>query len=31
METYTLPQVKQIASGSLLHDSGNSNQGSVTT
>ena len=31
METYTLPQVKQIANGNLLYDSGNSNQGSVTT
>ena len=31
METYTLPYVKQIASGNLLYNSGNSNQGSVTT
>ena len=31
METYTLTCVKQIASGNLLYDSGNSNQGSVTT
>ena len=31
METYTLPYVKQIADGNLLCDSGNSNQGSVTT
>ena len=31
METYTLPYVKQIASGHSLCDSGNSNQGSVTT
>jgi len=30
MEAYTLPYVKQIASGNLLYDSGNSNQGSVT-
>jgi len=29
METYTLPYVKQIVNGNLLHDSGNSNQGSV--
>ena len=26
-----LPYVKQIASGNLLYDSGNANQGSVTT
>ena len=25
METYTLPHVKQIASGNLLHDTGSSN------
>ena len=25
METYTLPEVKQIASGSLLYDEGSSN------
>ena len=31
MEIYTLPHVKQINSGNLLYDSGNSNQGSVTT
>ena len=31
MEMYTLPSVKYIASGDLLYDSGNSNQGSVTT
>ena len=31
METYTLPYVKQIASGNLMYDSGNSNWGSVTT
>ena len=31
MEAYTLPYVKQIASGNLLYDSGNSNWGSVTT
>ena len=31
MEAYTLPYVKQIASGNLLYDSGNSNQGSMTT
>ena len=30
MWTYTLPYVKQPASGCLLYDSGNSNQGSVT-
>ena len=28
--TYTLQYVKQIASGNLLSDSGNSNQASVT-
>ena len=28
---YTPPYVKQIATGDLLYDSGNSNQGSVTT
>ena len=27
METYILPYVKQIASGNLLYDSGNSNRG----
>ena len=31
MEMDTLPSVKYIASGDLLYDSGNSNQGSVTT
>ena len=31
METYTLPYVKQIASGDLLYDSGSSDQYSVTT
>ena len=31
MESYTLPYVKQRASGNLLHNSGNSNWGSVTT
>ena len=31
MEAYTLPCVKQIASGNLLYDSGNSNWGSMTT
>ena len=31
METYTLPYVKWIATGNLLHDSRNSNRGSVTT
>ena len=31
MEAYTLPYVKQIASGNLLYDSGNSNWGSMTT
>ena len=31
METYTLPYAKQIGSGNLLYDSGNSNWGSVTT
>ena len=31
METYTLPYVKQIGHGNFLYDSGNSNQGSVTT
>ena len=30
METYTLPYLKQITSGNLLYDSGNSNRGSVT-
>ena len=30
MKTYTLTYVKQIASGNLLYDSGNSNWGSVT-
>ena len=29
--TYTLPYVKQIASGNLLYDAGNSNRFSVTT
>ena len=31
IETYTLTYVKQIAKGKLLCDSGNSNQGYVTT
>ena len=31
METYTLPYVKQIASGNLLYDSGRANQCSVIT
>ena len=31
METYTLPYVKQTASGNSLYDSGNSNPGSGTT
>ena len=31
MESYTLPYFKQIASGNLLYNSGNSNWGSVTT
>ena len=31
MEMYRLPCVKYIASGNLLYDSGNPNQGSVTT
>ena len=31
METYTLPYVKQPASGNSLYDSGNSNPGSGTT
>ena len=31
MEIYTLTYVKQRASGNLLYDSQNSNQGSVTT
>ena len=31
MEAYTLPHVKSVANGNLLYDSGNSNQGSVTT
>ena len=31
METYTLPQVKQIANGNLLYGSGNSNRVSVST
>ena len=31
METYTLAYAKQIASGYLLYDLRNSNQGSVTT
>ena len=30
-ETYTLPSVKEIASGNLLYNSGSSNRGSVTT
>ena len=30
METHTLPCVKQITSGNVLHDSGNSNRGSET-
>ena len=29
--TLTLPYVKQITNGNLLHDSGTSNQSSVTT
>ena len=28
---HTLPEVKQIANGNFLYESGNSNQGSVTT
>ena len=28
---HTLTYIKQIANGNLLYDSGNSNQGSVTT
>ena len=31
IETYTPPYVRQIASGSLWYDSGNSSRGSVTT
>ena len=31
VEAYTLPYVKQMANGNLLFDSGNSNQGPVTT
>ena len=31
METYTLPYVKQMASGNLLCDTGSSTQCSVTT
>ena len=31
METYTLPYVKEMASGNLLYDSGNSNQASGAT
>ena len=31
MEAYTLQCVKQITNGNLLYDSGNSNQGFVTT
>ena len=31
MDTYTLTYVKQIVTGNVLHDSGNSNRGSVTT
>jgi len=31
MEAYTLPYGKQVTNGNLLYDSGNSNQGSVTT
>ena len=31
METCILPYVKYVASGNLLCDLGNSNQGSVTT
>ena len=31
MEVYTVSYVKYIASGNLLYDLGNSNQGSVTT
>ena len=30
-EAYTLPYIKQTTNGNWLHDSGNSNQGSVTT
>ena len=31
MWKHTLPYAKQIANGNLLYDSGDSNQGSVTT
>ena len=31
VEAYILPYVKQRANGNWLHDSGNSNRGSVTT
>ena len=31
MKAYTPPYVKQIATGNLLYDSGNSNWGSMTT
>ena len=31
VETYTLLYVKQTASGNFLYDSGNANQGSMTT
>ena len=31
METYTLPRVKEMSSGNLLYDSGNSHLGSATT
>ena len=31
ISTYTLHYIKQIVNGNLLYDSGNSNQGSVTT
>ena len=31
METYTLPYVKQVASGNLLHDAGSSHWSSATT
>ena len=30
-EAYTLPYIKQTTNGNWLHDSGSSNQGSVTT
>ena len=31
MEIYTQPYIKQITSGNSVYDSGNTNQGSVTT